>query len=45
RADAFADDGINISTKLRAFVDTAETLIAAEYWPLPRYRELLRELN
>jgi glutamine synthetase len=45
KALLFAQKGTTILEKLKKSVDTAERLIAAEYWPLPKYQELLKELD
>ncbi len=41
KADLFAQKGCLIMAKLRCAVDTAEGLVAHEYWPMAKYQEIL----
>ncbi|MDR2425949.1 MAG: glutamine synthetase III [Endomicrobium sp.] len=40
-AQAFASEGADLLSKIRGKVDTAEDLVADEYWPLASYQKLL----
>jgi len=44
KADAYAGSGAIALARLRDSADTAEKLLADEFWPLPKYQELLTVL-
>ena len=41
RAEAYRDQVIPAMEQLRAVVDSAESVVARDYWPLPTYEQLL----
>ena len=40
-AEAYVEKVIPLMERIRAKVDTMETLTASEYWPFPTYGEML----
>ncbi len=41
RAEAYANTVLPLMTRLRAFIDRAETLTARDLWPVPAYGDLM----
>ncbi|MFH1073759.1 MAG: hypothetical protein V1752_01600 [Candidatus Firestonebacteria bacterium] len=44
KAEACAQEGAEILLELRQLVDTAETIVADDLWPMAKYQELLLKL-
>ena len=44
QAQILGDDGEKALVALREAVDSAETLVAEEFWPMAKYQELLTSL-
>ena len=41
KGDTFANKVLSLSDKFRQAVDKLETLVDDQYWPIPKYREIL----